>query len=152
VKGGALNDSEKPGPAARRSFLNLAIVGTTAALGTAAGYPAARFLSPIARPTREVVEVGRVDDFAVGTAKPIQLGERAALVIRLPDGSFRAFIALCTHLGCVVGYSSERNRIECRCHAGVYSVEGENISGPPPRPLQALRVNVRDGMVLVGEV
>jgi cytochrome b6-f complex iron-sulfur subunit len=110
-----------------------------------------RFLSPVSRPTSDLAEVGKLDEFPVGSAKSVQLGERAVLVIRLPDGSLRAFVALCTHLQCVVGYAAERNRIECRCHDGVYSVEGDNISGPPPRPLQALRVTVTEGVVMVGE-
>jgi cytochrome b6-f complex iron-sulfur subunit len=105
----------------------------------------------VARATKGRAEVGPVGEFQVGTSRALVLGDRAALVIRLPDGSFRAFVALCTHLGCVVGYSQERNRIECRCHQGVYSVDGQNISGPPPRPLDPLRVSVENGIVVVGE-
>jgi cytochrome b6-f complex iron-sulfur subunit len=144
------DDSGNSGPP-RRSFLNLAITGTAAALGVAGGYPAIRFLAPIPGPSPKRVEVGKLDDFPVGSSKSVELGNRAVLVIRLPDGSFRAFVALCTHLQCVVGYEPERNRIECRCHAGVYSVEGENIAGPPPRPLQALKVTVAEGLVAVSE-
>jgi Rieske Fe-S protein len=144
------DDSGKSGPP-RRSFLNLAITGTAAALTVAAGYPATRFLAPMPGPAPKRVEVGKVDDFPVGSSRSVELGERAALVIRLADGSFRAFSALCTHLQCIVGYSPERNQIECRCHAGVYSVEGDNIAGPPPRPLQALKVTVADGIVAVSE-
>ncbi|MBX3125881.1 MAG: Rieske (2Fe-2S) protein [Polyangiaceae bacterium] len=110
-----------------------------------------RFLSPVSRRTKERAEVCPVDEFAAGTARSVVLGEQAALVIRLPDGSFRAYIALCTHLQCVVGYSAENNRIECRCHEGVYSVEGANVSGPPPRPLAALKVTIESGVVVVSE-
>jgi cytochrome b6-f complex iron-sulfur subunit len=129
----------------------MAITGTAAALSVAAGYPATRFLAPVPGPTPRRVEVGKLDDFPVGSAKSVELGNRAALVIRLPDGSFRAFVALCTHLQCIVGYAPEQNRIECRCHGGVYSVDGENIAGPPPRPLQALKVMVAEGLVAVSE-
>ena len=55
------------------------------------------------------------------------------------DGEFRAFSALCTHLQCVVGYSPERNQIECPCHQGVYSHRRAEHPGPPPRPLDELR-------------
>jgi Rieske Fe-S protein len=138
-------------PPTRRRFLNVAIAGTASALGIAAAYPIGRFLSPIAGASAKSVELGKLDEFPVASSKAVQFGERIALVIRLADGSFRAFIALCTHLECVVHYSAERNRIECPCHSGVYSVDGENISGPPPRPLHALRVNLTGDTIVLSE-
>lgn len=145
------DDSDKTDLPARRSFLNVAIAGTATALGIAAGYPVTRFLMPSAGALPKRVEVGKVDEFPVGTSKSLAFGDRTALVIRLADGSFRAFVAVCTHLQCVVRYSAERNRIECPCHDGIFSVEGENIAGPPPRPLQALRVTVEGGIVALSE-
>lgn len=146
------DNSQNRDPPPRRKFLNLAIASTATALGVVGGYPALRFLAPTAGASPKRVEAGKLDDFPVRSSKSVLFGERAALVIRLPDGSFRAYVAVCTHLQCVVAYSSERNRIECRCHDGVYSIEGENISGPPPKPLQPLRVTVADGIVAVSEV
>lgn len=145
------DNSKKEDSPARRKFLNLAITSTATALGIVGGYPALRFLAPTASASEKRVEVGKLDEFPVSSSRSVLFGERAALVIRLPDGSFRAYVAVCTHLQCVVAYSSERNRIECRCHDGVYSIEGENVSGPPPKPLQALRVTVVEGIVVVSE-
>lgn len=135
----------------RRDFLGVAISGTAAALGVMAVYPVAKFLTPRDEAAVRTATLGKAELFLRGTAKTVMVGDRPALVIRLDDGSFRAFSALCTHLQCVVGYAPERKQIECPCHRGVYSLEGQNISGPPPRPLDALTVAVVNGIVTVSE-
>ncbi len=132
--------------------LGVAIAGATAALGAAAGYPVVRFLDFKERGAAELAEVGRAEDFPSGTSKTVLLGDRPALVIRLANGEFRAFVALCSHLQCVVGYSAEHNRIECPCHRGIYAIDGKVVSGPPPQPLTELKVETRDGVVVVVEV
>jgi len=144
------DDGEKP-VAKRRDILNLAIAGSTAAFGAAAGYPVVRFLDFRERRAVGFAEAGRLEDFPSGTARTVLLGDRPALVLRLPNGELRAYGALCSHLKCVVRYSAERNRIECPCHRGVYSVDGKVVSGPPPKPLDTLKVEVHDGIVVVSE-
>ena len=80
------------------------------------------------------------------------IDERPVLVIRARGEEVRAFSALCTHLQCVVAYSAERNQIECPCHRGIYSVDGQNIAGPPPRPLEELAVTINDRVVTVSRI
>lgn len=145
------DDHEEP-PPPRRDFLGVAITSTAAALGVMAGYPVARFLRPNDDAGPRRVVVGDVEKFPRGSSRTVLLGERPALVVRLEDGSFRAFVALCSHLGCVVGYSQKNKRIECGCHGGVYSLEGQNVSGPPPRPLRPLAVEVSGGVLTLSEV
>jgi Rieske Fe-S protein len=144
------DDRDEP-IAPRRDFLGIAITGTAAALGAMTGYPVLRFLRPTTDPTPRVANAGEAERFPRGQSRMILVGERPAIVVRLDDGSFRAYVALCSHLGCVVGYSAQRKQIECACHRGVYSLEGQNISGPPPRPLTPLSVNVESGMIIVSE-
>jgi len=138
-----------PVSAPRRDFLSLAVGGSVAAFGVALGYPVLRFVSPSARPASATATVGKVEEFPLGQAKIVLVAEHPVLVIRTADGQFRAFSAICTHLQCVVGYSAERNQIECPCHQGVYSIDGQNISGPPPRPLEEMVVTVNEGSVMV---
>lgn len=47
----------------------------------------------------------------------------------------------CTHMGCPVQLASDGG-FACPCHNGRYDSEGRNVSGPPPRPLAALEVEV----------
>ncbi len=144
------NDDRAP-TAPRRDFLGMAVGASATAVAAAIGYPVARFVEPRPMPSSGPTLVGKVEDFALGTGKTVLVDEKPVLLLRSADGHFRAFSAICTHLQCVVGYSAERNQIECPCHKGVYSVEGVNIAGPPPRPLEELVVSVREGSVIVSE-
>jgi thiosulfate dehydrogenase [quinone] large subunit len=68
------------------------------------------------------------------------------ILIREPDGSLKAFSAVCTHAGCTVGY--EGGVIVCPCHGGEYSAEtGEVIAGPPPSGLAPKRVVEAGGQI-----
>lgn len=140
------NDSP---PVTRRDLLNVAVGGSAAAFAVAMAYPVARFVDPPATPSRGPATVGKVEDFPIDSAKLVTVDERPVLVLRSSAGEFRAFSALCTHLQCVVTYSAERRQIECPCHRGIYSLDGRNVDGPPPRPLDELVVTVSDGAVTV---
>jgi Rieske Fe-S protein len=140
------NDDSKRVP--RRDLLSVAVGGSGAAFALAVGYPVARFVeAPTQRSGAPVV--GKLEDFPIGGAKIVTLDSRPVLVLRSEDGQIRAFSALCTHLQCVVAYSPERKQIECPCHRGVYSRDGQNISGPPPRPLDEIAVTVSEGSVIL---
>ena len=141
------NDDRKAG-VPRRDFLNVAVGGSAAALAVAGGYPVVRYLEPPPERTQGAVRVGELESFPVGTVRSVLVGERPVLVIRTAD-EVRAFSAICSHLQCVVAYSSERKQIECPCHGGVYAIDGRNLAGPPPRPLDELTVTIDEGFVLV---
>lgn len=145
----AMGDDDPAGGQPRRDFLGIAISGTAAALGVMAIYPVGKFLTPRDEAGSQVATLGEVERFLRGTAKTVLVGERPVLVLRLDDGTFRAFSALCTHLQCVVAYAPERKQIECPCHRGVYSLDGQNVAGPPPRPLEQLSVTTVNGIVTV---
>jgi len=72
-----------------------------------------------------------------------------AILVRLPGGELRAFSQQCTHLGCVVYWSRERNQMVCPCHDGVFDPRtGLVVAGPPQRPLGRIDVEVRaDGLI-----
>jgi len=75
-----------------------------------------------------------------------QGGEDKCLLVRLPDGSYRAYRQICTHLGCAVRWDGRR--IECPCHRGYFEVErGFPVEGPPTRPLAGIRIEQRDGAI-----
>ena len=79
----------------------------------------------------------------------LALGSTAGFLVRKADGQLAAFSQKCTHLSCAVYYSAERNRLECPCHEGYFSVEdGRVLQGPPPRPLPMIRVEERDGNIV----
>jgi Rieske Fe-S protein len=51
-----------------------------------------------------------------------------------------AFTVVCPHLGCSVDYAPAADSFKCPCHNSVFAVDGSVVSGPPPRPLDALEV------------
>jgi len=68
-------------------------------------------------------------------------GGKPCLLI-LVDGEPRAFNAVCTHVQCTVTFRPKEGDIFCNCHNGVYSINGQNVSGPPPRPLEMYKTKV----------
>jgi Rieske Fe-S protein len=44
---------------------------------------------------------------------------------------------------CTVTFRADHGDIFCNCHNGVYDLHGGNVSGPPPRRLQAYKVTLR---------
>jgi Rieske Fe-S protein len=60
------------------------------------------------------------------------------------------FSAICSHLGCLVGYHKEKQEFVCPCHGGKYDLTGRNISGPPPAPLTRFPLKIQDGVLMVG--
>jgi Rieske Fe-S protein len=61
----------------------------------------------------------------------------------LRPGDVKAFNAICTHVDCTVKYRREKGDIFCSCHEGIYDLNGRNVSGPPPRPLESYKVVLR---------
>ena len=87
-------------------------------------------------------------ELAVGDAKKFEFNGKAALVIHMPTGFF-ALSAVCTHLGCIVGWDRDKKLIVCPCHNGIFDYRGNIVSGPPPKPLQSFQVAIRNGNVMV---
>ena len=74
---------------------------------------------------------------------PFEFAGKPCVLVRTPDGEIKAFNAICTHTDCTVKYRPEEGDIFCTCHSGVYDLNGRNISGPPPRPLESYKVSLR---------
>ncbi|MFC5729824.1 MULTISPECIES: Rieske (2Fe-2S) protein [Nocardioides] len=71
------------------------------------------------------------------------------LVVTQPTaGQFKAFSAICTHQGCLVGSVSD-GTITCPCHNSMFSAaDGSVTGGPASAPLPAVPVKVTDGQVV----
>jgi nitrite reductase/ring-hydroxylating ferredoxin subunit len=72
----------------------------------------------------------------------------SAILIRTANGEYHAYGQKCTHLACPVYYSRDDHRLECPCHEGAFDVATGNVLfGPPPRALDSIEIEVRDGQV-----
>jgi cytochrome b6-f complex iron-sulfur subunit len=135
----------------RRSVLNW-LLGTWAAgvVGSIL-YPVLRYIVPpdIAEAATASVRAGAASTLAPNSARIVPFGSAPAIVVRTTTGELRAFTATCTHLACTVQYRDDVQHIWCACHNGHYDLAGRNISGPPPRPLEAYDVNVAGDEIVI---
>lgn len=127
-------------------------------LGTGIGASIVSFLYPIVgfilppktrASASESHEAGDAEDLKPNSGMVFQFGNQPALLVRTPEGDLRAFTAVCTHLGCTVRYEPESKVIWCPCHNAMFDLHGRVIAGPPPRPLEEYKVNLRDGKIVV---
>ena len=137
-------------PISRRDFVGWIIRGGIFATLAGMIFPALQYVWPVMKsgPSVDMEEVAKVDDIPVGGAKKVIVGGSALLLIRTA-AEFKAFSAICTHLGCIVDWDSQKREIVCPCHAGTFDVEGRRVSGPPPKPLPYYQVRVADGKIFV---
>jgi Rieske Fe-S protein len=88
-------------------------------------------------------------DVPANSGQIFKFGNRPGLLVRTPGGELRAFSATCTHLGCIVQYRTDLSQIWCACHNGHFDLNGLNVEGPPPKPLDRFEVNVRGDQIVI---
>ena len=134
----------KPETSGRRSFLNYLLGTSIGATLAAVFYPIIKFVVPpqIIEAAQSSVVAGKVSELTVNTGKIFKFGTKPGIVLRTTSGEVKAFSATCTHLDCIVQYRSDQKQIWCACHNGQYNLNGKNIGGPPPRPLDEYVVKI----------
>jgi cytochrome b6-f complex iron-sulfur subunit len=138
-------------PIARRRFVRLLLgwsIVTTLSMVVA---PVIGFLMPSRRQGAAAggrLLVGTTDAIGPGRSKVVGLGAKPVIVLNGPQG-IKAFSAVCTHLGCIVGYDAAKSPdIVSPCHDGHFSAaNGRVISGPPPLPLKEYPVAVEKDQI-----
>lgn len=116
-------------------------------------YPIVRYLAPPrgVEATVSSVVAAKAGELASNAAKIFRFGNRPGILVHTPQGELKAFSAVCTHLNCTVQYSRDDSLIWCACHNGKFDLNGQVLSGPPPRPLEAYQVNVRGDEIIVSK-
>lgn len=141
-----------PVPLSRRMFdLALSGLGLVALGGLL--WPAVAYVLPARRRGGgpEHVSAGSEADWAVGDVRKVAVRGKAVVVLRAEKG-FRAFSAVCTHLGCIVYWEKSKRHFACPCHAATFDVEGKVVTGPPPKALPEYGVAVVQGEVIVKDL
>ncbi len=152
----------------RRRVLE-AIAGAAATvIGIAIAVPAAALLS---FPARKRTVFGGDEPLDVGAVANLPEGTPVRVVVKAPrrrdawtaftdvtlggcwlvrDGErVSALSTVCPHAGCAVDWDAAKASFYCPCHDSRFAKDGTRQSGPSPRPLDALDVDVRAGRVRV---
>ena len=136
-------------PPSRRDFLGLAAVGTAIAAMLVAVIGALRLPMPAVFPESNArVKIGPPDKFSSET--PTFMTKLNLWVFRDRQGLY-AISSLCTHLGCIAD-RAEDGQFVCPCHGSKFAADGEVLSGPAPKGLNWLALNMSpDGLVVVDQ-
>jgi len=137
----------------RRRFLDFLLATSAGATLVAILYPIFRFMSPpkSVEAAEHTVAAGKLSEIPVNSGKIFKFGNKPGILIRTSSGELKAYSAVCTHLECIVQYNPEKKQIWCACHNGQYNLNGQNIGGPPPRPLEEYVVNNRGDEIFVSK-
>lgn len=135
----------------RRNFLSYLVGGGVLLWLGSVLYPITKYLIPPKNvgPDVSSVEAAGLNELSPNSYKMFRFGTKPGILIRQKDGTFRALSARCTHLDCTVQYREDTGQIWCACHNGIYDLEGRNVSGPPPRPLERYEVVIKEEKVFV---
>lgn len=138
----------------RRKFLNWFLGTTAGAFLLSVFYPVSRYLVPpkVEESTSRTVTLSvKPADVKPNSGQIFRFGNQPAILVKTPAGELRAFSAVCTHLACIVQYRADLSHIWCACHNGHFDLNGQNIAGPPPKPLEQFAVNVRGDQIVVSK-
>ncbi len=137
-----------------RRAVNWFLATSLGAFLVAVFYPVSRYLVPpeVGESTAGTVTLPlKAAEVKPNTGQIFKFGSRPGILIRTSAGELRAFSAVCTHLNCTVQYRGDLGQIWCACHNGHFDLNGKNVEGPPPRPLDAFVVNVRGDQIVVSK-
>jgi len=119
--------------------------GSTGGAGTAA--PASSAAAGGASSSSATNALAATSKIPVGSG--MIFPEPQVVVTQPTAGEFKAFSAVCTHMGCIVNQISNQT-IDCPCHGSQYSITtGAVVAGPAPRPLPAKQIKVSGGSIFL---
>lgn len=147
----------------RRKFFEVAIGTLTGLIALVLGLPFVAALVGSAKRAKEgdFADVAALNALSVGLPVEVPFSEsyqdgfmrgettRRVWLVRRSASEVLALSPVCPHLGCRFDWETRTSEFKCPCHASAYTVDGEVVSGPAPRPLDRLPVEVRQGRVFV---
>jgi Rieske Fe-S protein len=114
--------------------------GASTATSAAASAPASASSASSAAGGTASGALAATSDIPVGGGKIF--GTQLVVVTQPSSGQFKAFSAVCTHMGCTVNQIAN-GRIDCPCHGSEYSItDGAVLAGPAPKPLPAKTIKI----------
>ncbi|HLO03705.1 MAG TPA: Rieske 2Fe-2S domain-containing protein [Symbiobacteriaceae bacterium] len=78
----------------------------------------------------------------------VKVREGKFYLTRSEEG-FNALYWKCVHLGCTVPFDEAQHKFACPCHGSVYDINGQNVAGPAPRPLDQMEIQITGDKISV---
>jgi Rieske Fe-S protein len=131
------------GPAPDAMASSGAMSSSPAPRGSQASRPARKK----AKPKPKGTVLGATSDIPVGGGA---IYTAAKVVVTQPaSGQYKAFSAVCTHVGCLVNKVTS-GTIDCPCHGSEFTItNGAVVAGPAPSPLPARQIKIVDDQVIL---
>lgn len=154
-----------PGPTRRRVLAGAGLVVAAGVVTAACGSSSDPSSDPSAAPEPSSPDSGNASpdggtegsgtEASIATADVPEgggliLDETRVVVTQPLPGEFKAFSAVCTHMGCTVASVAD-GQITCPCHSSTFSIaDGSVTGGPASAPLPEVPVNVSGGSLTLG--
>lgn len=139
-------DREEEAQVTRREFCNFLGLTSAALFVGAAGFAGKAAFDSSRTPQFPSSKIEGAETLAPGSSLNFHYPSTkdSAILVRTLDGELHAFGQKCTHLSCPVYFERAHQRFECPCHDGAFDAKTGNVLyGPPPRPLDQIRLEVR---------
>jgi Rieske Fe-S protein len=149
----------------RNDFVKAAIGMIGTVIGGVIGLPAVGYLiSPAlgAQSSKETwIALGSIDQYPIGeptlftfTRSKINGWEKSVqsygvFVVRKSDSEATVLSNVCTHLSCRVNWNVDKKEFDCPCHDAQFSIDGQVMYGPPPRPLDTFEAKIEEGLLSI---
>ena len=151
----------------RRDFIKVATASVGGFIGAVLGIPAILYLVDPALKAggRDAwVPLGPVENFEIGKPSLVTFvrtkvngwektsNSYGVFVVRRSETEVLVLSNRCTHLSCRVNWNEEKQEYICPCHDAAFSVDGEVLAGPPPRPLDKYEgetLMIEDGVLSI---
>lgn len=148
----------------RKDFLKLSIVSLVGFITVMLGWPLVEYLvKPFYRSTGKI-PFSLVPGFdAIKLNTPAKLGfnmvkkngflkqseYQDVWVIKHSQNKATVFSPICPHLGCYYNWNGSADKFMCPCHGSIFSITGNVLGGPAPRPLDTLPHKIEKGRLYV---
>jgi cytochrome b6-f complex iron-sulfur subunit len=132
----------------RRGFL-IALWGGVAAALAVLFSASSRFLFPNVVPNKSKrFRLAQAKDYRKDHVDTRHKEDLKFFILRDEKG-IAAIRAQCTHLGCVPYWFPNEGIFKCPCHGSGFDMQGLNIEGPAPRPLERFHVEIDEKGFLI---
>jgi menaquinol-cytochrome c reductase iron-sulfur subunit len=141
-----------PSPSmSRREFVTIVTAFLGSIMGIVIGLPGIAYLVSPALKTSGTsgnkISLGPRTNYPVGTPTSFSftrskingwektVNSYGVFVYRSSETELKVFSNICPHLACRVVWYDDKKEYICPCHDAHFGIEGNVLSGPPPRPM-----------------